>query len=624
MTTRRLFAALLPAVWAVLSARAGRGLPIDFSNFHTPAQVEAIMNDLAAAHPTICSVTSVGSSVNGLPIKALKISDNVAVNEADEGDVVFIGLHHAREWISVEVALYLAERLLNGYATNPQIQADVNNLEIWIIPVANPDGYAYTQLPPANPSDPLYLHPRYWRKNRRDNGDGTFGVDLNRNWGFQWGLNSGSSPNTSDDTYRGPSAFSEPEIIALRNFVQSLGNLKTLVSYHSYSELYLRPWSYTTSDPPGEPTLNALAERSISLISAVHGHTYAEEIWYTSSGEATDYLWGEMRVSGFTPELRPTSGGLLGFSPPPSEILPTAEENFPAALALIHDAGSREIWIRDYPGDTGAEPSAVWTGTNWSQAFWISPDIWTEPATLTQGATVTLKVRVSNNSGGPKNGVKVDVYYTDPRISLEFPNPAAVLIGSQTVNVPPGGKVVSMPWTVPTGTNSWGELHWCVGAVLMHATDMPLTTRPERTSNIGIRNFNTEPLIAGTNLVVAATNFLDVDAELAITVDRHGMRPGWKVALPEPPKVRTGPRPTPIERKANLLDVKGRLLQPGETVYIPVRVTPPKSARPGDVVDVNVHGALIPLLPGKRGAIGNGYTYRVVFGSAKKRHGSNP
>ena len=108
------------------------------------------------------------------PIKVLKISDNVAVDEPAEGDVLIVALHHAREWISVETSLYIAEQILTQYAANPRLKADVKKLQIWIVPVVNPDGFAYTWSSPAN---------RYWRKNRRNNGDGTFGVDLNRNWG---------------------------------------------------------------------------------------------------------------------------------------------------------------------------------------------------------------------------------------------------------------------------------------------------------------------------------------------------------------------------------------------------------------------------------------------------------
>lgn len=577
---------------------------IDFSNFHDPAQVDTILNDLVAAHPGLAQLSTIGTSHDGRPIKALKISDNVSINETDEGDILFVALHHAREWISVEMALYLAEQILSQYSTNPQLQADVNNLQIWIIPVVNPDGFAYTWDPGGY---------RFWRKNRRDNGDGTFGVDLNRNWGYEWGLDSGSSGVTMHDTYRGPSPFSEPEISSLRTFVNSLNNLKTLLTYHSFSELFLRPWAYTNQDPPGETSLEEIALRSINAIEAVHGHTYADDIWYVSSGQTTDWFWGEHRISGFTPELRPIfgDGSIQNFDPPPSEIVPSNEENLPAAIALIHDAGARELWMKDYPSDTGAEPSAVWTGTNWSHAFWVSPDIWTDPATLDQGATVDLNVHIRNNTGAPQHNVRLDIYFTDPRVSLEFPNPDATLIASLTsLTVPPGGKTVTVPWTVPVGTNSWGERHWCVGAIVMHVNDLPLTTEARRSSNVAIRNFNTTETVVGTNLLIAATNFLDLDAELRVSVDK--LPEGWKIVIPPAPKSRKYEKLTSIKRKGLLLKAKGRLLRPGQTVYLPVRVIPPATATTGDQVDINIHGGLLPLTAGKRIAVGNGFTYRVV------------
>lgn len=575
---------------------------IDFSNYHSPSQVNTILSDLATAHPGLARVTTIGTSHNGSPIKALKISDNVATDETDEGDVLFVAAHHAREWISVEMALYLAEQILTQYSTNPQLQADVDNLEIWIIPVVNPDGFAYTWSPTGY---------RFWRKNRRNNGDGTFGVDLNRNWGYEWGLSSGSSGTTSDDTYRGPAAFSEPEVSALRTFVNGLDNLKTMLTYHSFSELFLRPWGYTTSDAPGEETLRQLALRSINVIQAVHGHAYTETIGYTAAGETTDWFWGEHRISAFTPELRPASGGLEGFDPPPTEILPSNEENLPAALALIHDAGARELWLKDHSTDTGDEPSAVWTGTGWSHAFWVSPDIWTVPATLDQGATVNLNVRIRNNTGTTQSNVRLDVYFTDPRISLEFPNPDATLIASRTtLSVPAGGSTVTVPWTVPVGTNSWGERHWCVGAIVMHPDDLPLTTEARRSSNVAIRNFNTTETVVGINLLVAATNFLETAAELVVFVD--DLADGWQVVLPPPPRPVEGKRLTSIERKGMLLNAEGRLLQAGATIYLPVRVVPPDNAQTGDSVEINVHGGLLPLTAGKRTAVGNGFTYQVV------------
>ncbi|UCE90032.1 MAG: zinc carboxypeptidase [Pseudomonadota bacterium] len=596
------------AIFSALLLSSVAFADIDFSDYHNPAQVAEAMTDLQSAYPAIAKIVNVGTSTNGEPINALKISDNVGTDETNEGDVIFIAAHHAREWLSVEMALYLAEYLLQHYATDAQLRADINNLEIWIVPISNPDGVAYSWDPAGD---------RYWRKNRRDNGDGTRGVDLNRNWGYAWGLESGSSPNTSDDNYRGPYAFSERETQDIRDLVNNVNNLKAFVSYHTYSELFLRPWAFTDNDPPGESTLKSIADRSIARIAAVHGHTYTDGIWYTASGDTTDYLWGETRTAAFTPEMRPHCGlpptcGLAGFSPPATEIIPNNEENLPAALALIHDAGAREIWIRDYPADSGAEPSAVWTAIGWTHAFWESPDIWTVPETLNQGATVELNVRVHNNTGVTKNNVQLDVYWTDPRISLEFPNPDATLIGSQTVNVPPEGITVTMPWKTPVGTNILGERHWCVGAIVKHADDMPLTTQAQRTSNMGIRNFNTTEVVEGGTLMVAATNFLQVASELVVTVDKEHIPKDWHVTLPPRPAPVPGIRPTAPQRKAKLLGAKGILLEPGETIVLPLRVDAPPDVKPGTQVDVHVHAALLPLVAGKREAVGNGYTYRVI------------
>lgn len=600
------FAAVMPA----------RGEPIDFTNFHTPAQIDSELASLAAAHPTIAQLVTIGSSDEGRPILALKISDNVATDETDEGDVVFVALHHAREWIAAEMALYLAEYLVTHYNADPALQACMNNLEIWIIPVLNPDGYVYTADPNGY---------RYWRKNRRNNGDGTFGVDLNRNYSYQWGLDSGSSGSTNDYTYRGSFAFSEPETAALRDFVQNLDNPRALLTYHSYTELFLRPWAYTTADPPGEATLALLAQDSITRIAAVHGHTYGETIDYLVSGEATDYFWGEMRLAAFTPELRPSLADsgcppyfptcVLGFSPDPSHIIPNNEENLPVALALIKDAGCRTLWIKDHSSDTGAEPSAVWLGDHWSRPFWVSPDIWTSPEILVEGGTVTLNVRVHNDSPATMTGSTVRAYYTDPRVALEFPNPAAVLIGQQTLNLPPGDTILSFPWTVPTGTNIWGEPHWCVGAIVSHPDDRPLTTQIQRSSNIGARNFETTEFVAGgvQTLLVAVTNFLDVAAEYVITVDPQTLPPGWKVVIPRIPRKRAP------NKKARLLRVRGNVLEPGETAVQPLRVLVPKSAKPGTATDIHVNGALLPLVPGKRKQVGNGYTFRIRVARRSER-----
>jgi len=576
---------------------------LTYADYRDLSAVNDALTLLHNTYPGLTAVETVGTSINGHPIQALKISSTPGVDDPTKGDVIFFAEHHAREWIAVETALYVADELLEKYSSDPLLQADMNALQIWIIPVTNPDGYEYT-----------WTTYRFWRKNRRDNGDGSYGVDLNRNWGYQWGLNSGSSGSTMDDTYRGTAAFSEPETADLRNFVQGRGNLKCLVSFHSFSELYLRPWSYTNDDPPGESTLRDIILRNISRMAAVHGQTYGQTIGYTSSGESTDYLWGEMRVAAFTTELRPRTLAEGGFAPPAAEILPCAEENFPAAQALIHDAARARLYVRDHDGDTGAEPSAVWTGGGWSRAFWVSPDIWTIPEQLNQGAMVDLNVRINNATGATQNNVTVDIYYNDPRISLEFPNPDSHLIASRTISIPASGTIVTVPWTIPIGTNIWGEPHWCVGAVVKQTDDEPLTNQVQRTSNIGCKNFETTTIVETGTLMVAAQNFLRIPAELQFQWDEKLLPQGITVNLPKELIRRTVGVTPGSRRKARLLGAKGFILEAGETALLPLEVRIAPTVKPGTVIDLDISGALLPLVTGRRLPIGNGYTYQIIVG----------
>lgn len=594
------------ACCAVASART-----FTYTAFRTPAQIESSFASLAAANPGLTTWTTIGTSIEGRPIKALKISSTPGVDDPTKGDVVFVGLHHAREWITPEMALFLADELIALRATDTELQNDLNRLQIWIVPVVNPDGYQYTTT-----TD------RYWRKNRRLNGDGTRGVDINRNYGFQWGLLSGASSTPSSDIYHGSGAFSEPETAVIRDFLNSRANLRLFLSYHSYSELYLVPWAYTTVPAPGDPTLQAANSRNISRVAAVHGHTYGSSL-YLASGEATDWVWDRFRTHAATPEARPavgapgcpSPGALVCFAPSPSEILPSSEENFAAARALIHDAALPGLWIKDHPADTGAEPSAVWTSSGWSAAFWTSPDITTSPAgPLVGGSTVTLNVTVHNSTGSTQNNVVVDAYYTDPRISLEIPNPNGILIGTRTQSLAPGDTTITMPWTIPAGANSWGEFHWCVGVVIKHDRDMPLSNQIQKSSNVGGKNFQTEPMRISQNLIVAMDNPLRVPGEMKVIIDRASLPAGWRVivATPEKPRENVDLPLTSTARKARLMGVTNPVLEPGETVYVPVRVIAPPGTPPGTQVDINIHGAISPLVPGKRDNLGNGFTYRII------------
>ncbi|MFQ5675965.1 MAG: M14 family metallopeptidase [bacterium] len=297
--------------------------PPDAGLYHTYEEVQTELQDLQTAFPQIAKVFNIGQSVEGRTIWAIKISDNVAQQE-DETEILFLGGYHAREWIAVDVPFLLAKHLVESYSSDASIQNLVDNGQIWIVPMVNPDGHQYA-----------VTNNRLWRKNRRNNGDGSFGVDLNRNHSYEWG-GPGSSGNTFSETYRGTAPDSEPETRAVRDLANQ-HDFKAMISYHNYSQLVLYPWGHTNDPAPDDALMDQLATTMADKILQIHGERYVPEQssdLYLASGDATDWLYGETRVPSFTIELRPDSA-FPGFRLPESEIQPTFEENLPAALFLI-------------------------------------------------------------------------------------------------------------------------------------------------------------------------------------------------------------------------------------------------------------------------------------------------
>lgn len=333
-------------------------------------QVIDRLAELEARYPSVAKVVELGDAESPdlaagskRKIRAIKITKGApSVEHPERADVLVIGGHHAREWISIEVALRLAEHLVVSSETE-----DVSKLlaarEVWIVPVLNPDGYAYTHTATL-----LNSTPRYWRKDRRllgrnPLGSDVFGVDLNRNYDFQWAgtgpAGSGASNDPGNDTYRGDGAFSERGTQVIRDLIEAretgrnvLGGaprFTRLISYHGFGQLILYPWSYKTDSAPDKPLLRSIAERMSELIKDKHGRTYQigqgnekELLGYVASGELTDWAYGEKGILAFTVELRPglknifgLPRGLNGFKLDEAEIHPTFEENLPAALFFI-------------------------------------------------------------------------------------------------------------------------------------------------------------------------------------------------------------------------------------------------------------------------------------------------
>jgi carboxypeptidase T len=294
--------------------------------YHSAETLEGDLRQLAESQPEIAELREIGRSLEDRPIWALRIGER----RATEHKLLFMGCHHAREWVSVEVPYLLAEHLVKN-ASQTQVRDWLQRGEIWVAPMVNPDGHEFSRT-----------QDRLWRKNRRSNADGSIGVDPNRNYGYMWGtLNINTSSHVpSDPTYVGPRAFSEPETRAVRNLV-ARELFRGVITYHSYSQLILYPWGYTLRPIPDASdlaTMTKLAERMAQLIKGVHGSTYTPQQssrLYRTAGDTTDWTYGEYAIPSFTIELRPDSPEKGGFILPPDQIQPTFEENLPAALEFI-------------------------------------------------------------------------------------------------------------------------------------------------------------------------------------------------------------------------------------------------------------------------------------------------
>jgi carboxypeptidase T len=180
--------------------------------YHNYAEMSDEILAVANAHPDIVSRFSIGQSYEGREMWAVKISDNVATDE-DEPEVLFLGHHHAREHLSLEMTLYILHLLADNYGSDQQITDLVNSREIYIVFDTNPDGGEYDIATGSYAS---------WRKNRQPNpGSSYIGTDLNRNYSYMWGCCGGSSGDPSSSTYRGSAPFSTPEMAHVRDFVNS-------------------------------------------------------------------------------------------------------------------------------------------------------------------------------------------------------------------------------------------------------------------------------------------------------------------------------------------------------------------------------------------------------------------
>lgn len=387
------------------SQMSGRG---DFGDYYTFAEAIDQMNFLHTTYPTVTTEPeSIGVSLEGNILWAMKLSDNPGIDEA-EPEVLFTGVHHAREPIGCTLCLDFLELLASTYGSDPLSSFLIDNREIWIIPVVNPDGYLYNEA--ESPSGG-----GMWRKNRRNNGDGSFGVDLNRNYPYQWGYdNSGSSPTPSSDTYRGPSAGSELETQAIMEFCEN-HEFTCAQNWHSYGNYLLYPWGYIDSFTPDNDAFVRLAGEAVQGIAYQTGTAW--QLLYNTNGDANDWMYGEQSTK---PKIFSLTGEVGESFWQESSIDDHIQEGRQISMAFTRLAG----------------PAADLEG------YGVSDDS-NGNGRLDPGETADLEADVRNIGFGDSPSVTMNIETSDPYVQIDqsllfsgsFPSQTTVTTETITVDV---------------------------------------------------------------------------------------------------------------------------------------------------------------------------------------------
>lgn len=296
----------------------------DYANYHTISEIYNFQDMLVRENPNLVSKIVIGQSYEGRPLSVLKFS--TGANRP--GLWIDTGIH-SREWVTQASGTWFAKKIATAYGSDPALTAILNNMDIFLLIMTNPDGFAYTQT-----------NNRMWRKTRKPNpGSSCVGVDPNRNWDAGFG-EPGASNNPCSETYRGPRANSESEVKSIVDFVRSHGNLKSFISIHSYSQMLLYPYGYTSTPAKDQAELHSLAKKAITDLASLYGTRYRYgsiiNTIYPASGGTIDWTYNQGIKYSYTFELRDT--GRYGFILPANQIIPTAQETWLALMAIMDHA----------------------------------------------------------------------------------------------------------------------------------------------------------------------------------------------------------------------------------------------------------------------------------------------
>lgn len=313
---------------------------------YTLTEMLAILDNFHTLYPQLCSQrVSIGQSIEGRDLWMVKISDNVGTDE-NEPEVYFDSLHHAREPLSMGATLLFMDELLSGYGTDPEATFLIDERELYVVPCVNPDGYEYNRQTNPNGGG-------MWRKNRRDNGGGIFGVDLNRNYATAWNApNGGNSTSPSNDLYRGTAPFSEPETQAVEAFAASRQFVQVFTT-HTYQDVLLRPFAWVLADPPNTPTYDALGQQLVQDSGVAQGQLGT--LLYIAAGTSVDHHHTARGSLTFSLELgRSNEGGFWPVGPKIEEIARRHQSMFRRFALTAGAAFSfRGVAVVEAPGGNG-------------------------------------------------------------------------------------------------------------------------------------------------------------------------------------------------------------------------------------------------------------------------------
>jgi hypothetical protein len=367
-------------------SRRGAGVHDDswFATYRTLDEITQYCENIALQRPELASISTIGQSWEGRDMFSITISGpDTAANPVNERPALFIfSTVHAREWIAPMTTCYIASKLASDYDTDDQVRMLLDHARVVVVPVGNPDGYLYS-----------WSDERYWRKTRRDNGDGTFGVDINRNWGYEWARYGTGDPGSG--VFAGKSAFSEPETAALRDTALDLDDkLIAHVDYHSPGQLVMWPFGYQEGFQTPEPAgsiYTRLGEDIAEVIGDVHRREYVPQQsveLYVQPGNSSDWFFGEFGVTSFTIELRPNRDD---FNPPVGVILPNAKENYAGFIRILQRM---------------TYPYNLWGNSEFDPYVWNQPNV-TLTSTVTTGLEYAhpqiVQVRTRGGDSGPFN-----------------------------------------------------------------------------------------------------------------------------------------------------------------------------------------------------------------------------